>query len=312
MADTPLYLQAHFREQVKDTFEATIQQTVSKLTDAGVVDSDWIADQVVYRTGNQLTFVETTGVRGGDTQQSEYTAGFRSGFRRDFEAGVLFDRNDSRKLYTANLPTSEAQQELVNAWHRKQDDVILDASRALSLGGEKPYITPAASLPTDMTIPVTWDKMTDPGTTNTNLTYWKIQEALTRMELSDVDLDSEMVTIYISPRMKQAWMAYAQAATNEMFAKLIAAWLMKPSEGIFGCKVVVTNKLYTSAGNQQAVISAKRAFRMSPNTYSVKIDELADKRHATQLAVYAMAGCVRRYDELVKLIWCDPTKAITP
>lgn len=154
MADTPLYLQAHFREQVKDTFEAGIQQTVSKFSDAGMIDSDWKADQVVYRSGGQVSFVETTGQRGGDTQQGEYTAGFRSGFKRDFEAAVQFDSNDARKLFTANLPTSEVQQEMQNAWHRKMDDVFLDASRAQSLGGEKPYIT-AQTLPATMTVPVT-------------------------------------------------------------------------------------------------------------------------------------------------------------
>jgi hypothetical protein len=308
MGDTPLYLQAHFREQVKDTFDTGIQQTVSKFSDAGIIDPDWKADQVVYRTGAQVTFVETTGQRGGDTQQGEWQAGFRSGFKRDFEAAVQLDRNDQRKLYTANLPTSEIQQEMQMAWHRKWDDVILDASRAPSLGGEKPYITPLA-LPSDLTIPVTWAKIAD-GATNTNLTYWKIAEALARMEVSDVDLDREMVTIYISPRMKQAWWAYAQAGTNELFAKLIAGWIQKPSEGLMGCKVVVTNRLYTSAGNVQAVIAAKRGFRMPPTSYEVEIDVLADKRHARQIAVYANTGAMRRYDELVKLIWCDPTAAI--
>lgn len=311
MADTPLYLQAHFKEQVKDTFEAGIQQTVSKFSDAGIIDPHWKADQVVYRTGSQVTFVETTGQRGGNTQQGEYTAGFRSGFKRDFEAAVQFDRNDSRRLYSANLPASEVQLEMQNAWHRKWDDVILDASRAPAYGGEKPHITPQA-LPSDMTIPVTWDKVTDLIGTNTNLTYWKITEALARMEISEVDLDREMVTLYISPRMKQAWMLYAQAANNEMFAKLIAAWLMKPSEGLLGCKVVVTNRLFTSAGNVQAVLAAKRGFRIPPTQYEVKIDELSDKRHATQIAVYANTGAVRRYDELVKLIWCDPTKPVVP
>jgi len=308
MADTPLYLQSHFREQVKDVFDQGIQQTVSKLSDAGVIDPDWIADQVVYKTGTTVEFVETTGQRGGDTQQGEYQAGNRSGWKRDFEAGIQFDRNDDRKLYTANLPTSEAQADLQAAWHRKWDDVVLDASRAQSLGGERPYIT-ALTLPADMTIPVTWAKIAD-GASNTNLTYWKIQEALTRMELSDVDLDREMVSLYISPRMKQAWWAYAQAGTNELFANLIAGWIKKPSEGLMGCKVVVTNRLYTSAGNVQAVLAAKRGFRMPPTTYDVQIDILVNKRHARQIAVYANTGAVRRFDELVKLIWCDPTAPI--
>ena len=43
MPDTPLYMQSHFREQVKDAFEAAIQQEVSKFRDAGMIDSEWKA-----------------------------------------------------------------------------------------------------------------------------------------------------------------------------------------------------------------------------------------------------------------------------
>jgi hypothetical protein len=310
MADTPLYLQDHFREQVKDTFEASIQQTVSKFGDAGMIDPDWTSDQVVFRSRNTASFVETTGQRGGQTQQSEFTAGFRSGFKRDFECGVVFDKNDARKLASANLPTSEVQQDMVSAWRRKMDDVFIDAAHALSLGGPKPYITPAASLPSDMQIPVTWDRVTDPATTNSNLTYWKISEAIARMEIADVDLDGEMTCLAISPKMKQAWLAYAASAPNDMWAKLISAWISKPSEGLFGAKVIVTNKLRTSVGNQAALLFTKRAFRLSSPTYDVRIDTLPKDRHALQIAAYANQGCVRRYDELVKLIWCDPTKPI--
>ena len=112
MADTPLYLQSHFREQVKDTFEAGIQQTVSKFSDAGIIDPLWQADQVVYRTGSQVAFVETTGQRGGDTQQGEYQAGFRSGFKRDFEAAIQFDRNDVDVLYKEFLNVADSKKEV--------------------------------------------------------------------------------------------------------------------------------------------------------------------------------------------------------
>ena len=62
-------MQAHFREQVKDTFEEGIQQTVSKFQEAGIVDSDWTADQLVFRTRGTLQFTETTGLSGGRMQR---------------------------------------------------------------------------------------------------------------------------------------------------------------------------------------------------------------------------------------------------
>lgn len=305
MPDTPLYLQAHFREQVKDAFEVAIQQEVSKFSDAGIVDSEWTADQVVFRTGAPVNFVETTGQRGGVTQTGEYQAGFRSGFVRDFECGITFDRNDSRKLATANLPTSEVQADMRRAWMRKMDDVFIDASMAQALGGPKPYITPQAN-PSYMTIPVDWAKTAVNAGVNSHMTIWKIEEALTRMMVNDVDLDGEMVCLAISPRMRQMWLNYAQTAPNETFAKMIADYRMNPSAGILGCKVIVTNKLATNgSGHQQSLIFTKRAFKVNSPTYEIKIDELPKDRHALQLAAYAKTGVVRRYDELVCGAWVD-------
>ncbi|HEX2749393.1 MAG TPA: phage capsid protein, partial [Verrucomicrobiales bacterium] len=190
----------------------------------------------------------------------------------------------------------------------RMDDVFVSAAAAQSLGGERPYITPQA-LPSSMTIPVTWDKVAD-GSSNTNLTVWKIEEALQRMAVNEVDLDREMTCIAISPRMKQAWLFYAMNSPNDIFAQMIAEWRMDPSKGIMGCKVIVTNRLVTQAGLVQALVFTKRAFRLPPTNYEIKIDELPDKRHSLQMAAYARTGCLRRYDELVQLIWCDPSKAI--
>jgi hypothetical protein len=307
MADTPLYLQAHFREQVKDAFEAAIQQETSKFADAGMVDSEWTADQIVFRTGIPVSFVETTGQRGGLTQRGEYSAGFRSGFVRDFECGLQFDRNDSRKLYTANLPTSEVQADMRRAWMRKQDDVFIEAAMAQALGGPKPYIT-AQALPAFMTIPVDWAKTAINAGVNSALTIWKIQEAKRRMRINDVDLDSEMLCLAISPDMEIAWMTHAENAKNDTFAKIVATYLENPSKGILGCKVIVTNKLTrssTSTSIQQALIFTKRAFKVNAPSYEIKIDELPGERHATSLVAYAKVGVVRRWDELVCGAWVD-------
>ena len=305
MADTPLYLQSHFREQVKDAFEVAIQQEVSKFSDAGMVDTEWSADQIVFRTGAPVAFVETTGQRGGLTQRGQYQAGFRSGFVRDFECGIQFDRNDARKLYTANLPSSEVQADMRRAWMRKMDDVFIDASMAQALGGAKPYITAQAN-PAFMTIPVDWAKVAINASVNSHMTIWKIEEALTRMQVNDVDLDAEMVCVAISPKMRQMWLNYAKDAPNDTFAKMIADYRMNPAAGIMGCKVIVTNKLAKNSSlHEQALIFTKRAFKVNAPTYEIKIDELPSERHAISLVAYAKTGVVRRYDELVCGAWVD-------
>ena len=305
MADTPLYLQAHFREQVKDAFEVAIQQEVSKFSDAGMVDSEWKADQIVFRTGALVKFTETTGQRGGLTQRGEYQAGFRSGFVRDFECGLQFDRNDARKLFTANLPTSEVQADMRRAWNRQMDDVFIDASMAQALGGPKPYITAQAN-PAFMTIPVDWAKTNVNAGVNSAATIWKIQEAKRRMRRNDVDLDTEEIVLAISPDMEMLWLSYSQTAPNEVFAKMIAGYFENPGKGILGCRVIVSNKLAVNASlHQQMLIFTKRAFKVNSPTYEIKIDELPTERHAISLVAYAKTGVVRRWDELVCGAWVD-------
>lgn len=305
MPDTPFYLQSHFKEQVKDAFEPAVQQTMRKFRDAGIIDPDWNADQVVFRTRRPIGWVETTGQRGGKTQKNEFQAGYRSGFKRDFESGVTFDRNDARKLATANLPTSESQQDMAMTWNQKWDEVFLEEAQKPSLGGEKPYISSQA-LPTDMVIPVDWNEVSVNAGVNSGLTLWKIQEAITRMQLADVDLDAEMLTLAITPRMKQKWLQYVKTSPNDFFASMVGDYLKDKNKPVMNCRVLESNKIRrNSSGHEQAVIYSKKAFKVSPERYEIKVDELPDDRHAIQIAAYATTGIVRRYDEYVKLLWVD-------
>jgi hypothetical protein len=191
---------------------------------------------------------------------------------------------------------------------RKQDDVFIEAAMAQALGGPKPYITAQAN-PEFMTIPVDWGKTAVNTGVRSAMTIWKIQEAKRRMRVNDVDLDSELLCLAISPDMEVAWMQYAQSATNDTFAKMISTYFENPSRGLLGCKVIVTNKLTRSTISavpvQQALIFTKRAFKVNAPSYEIKIDELPGERHATSLVAYAKVGVVRRWDELVCGAWVD-------
>jgi hypothetical protein len=312
MSDTYYALPAGFREQVSDIFYQSVQQNDSKFGNCGVIQSDWVQTQYTFRITAPLAFVETTGQRGGDTQQGEYLVGYRSGFIRDFECAVDFDINDRDRLYSANRPDSEAQRDLVSAWNRSMDDIFVDAAQALSYGGVKPYITPAASLPTLMTIPVTWATIAN-GATNTNFTIWKIEEALQRMATQNVDLDREMVTIAIPPKVRQAWLVYAMSAPNSAFAQMFMPWFQdkKGETRFMGCEMIVSNRLETTGSVTNCLIFAKSAFRLSPPKFDMRIDIRTDKRHATQIVVYAKRGCMRLYDEKVNIAYSDTSVAIT-
>lgn len=310
--DTFYNLPAGFREQVSDVFTQSVQQNDSRFSGVGIIEPEWIATQKTFRITAPLAFTETTGQRGGDTQQGEYQVGYRSGFLRDFEVAVDFDINDRDRLYTANRPDSEAQRDMQSAWNRTMDDIFVDAAQELSYGGVKPYITPAASLPPLMEIPVTWDKISN-GATNTNCTVWKIAEALQRMATQNVDLDREMVTIAIPPKVKQAWLVYAMSAPNSPFAQLFLPWVMAKGEKpkFMDCDLITSNRLKSVGSVTTCLIFAKSAFRLSPPNFEMHVDIRTDKRHATQIVVYAKRGCMRLFDEKVNLAYSDTAVAIT-
>ncbi len=311
MADTFYGLPAGFRERVSDQYYQSIQQNDSRFRDAGIVVPDWIQTQQTFRITAPLEFVETTGQRGGDTQQGEYQVGFRSGFLRDFEVAVDFDINDKDRLYTADRPDSEVQRDMVSAWNRKMDDVFIDAAQELSYGGAKPYITAAASLPALMEIPVTWDKISN-GSSNTNFTVWKLEEAIQRMLTQNVDLDREMVCVAIPPKVRQAWFQYAMTAPSSAFANEFLPWFYKKTDGMFmGYRMIVSTRLKYTGSIFNCLIYTQRAFKVSPPSFDMRIDIRVDKRHGTQIVVYAKRGVMRLYDEMVNIAYSDTSVAIT-
>lgn len=304
-------LPAGFRERVSDTYIQSVQQNDSKFRDAGIIIPDWIAMQYVERITAPVEYTETTGQRGGDTQQGEYQIGFRSGFLRDFEIGIDFDINDKDRLYTADRPDSQVQRDMVSAWNRRLDDVFIDAAQEVSYGGVKPYITAAASLPSLMEIPVTWDKVSN-GVSNTNFTVWKLLEAIQRMETQNVDMDREMLTIAIPPVVKQAWFQYAMTAPSSAFANEFLPWFYGKTDGNFmGHRMIVSTRLKKTGTIYNVLVYTATAFRMSPPHFRMEIDIRADKRHATQIVVYAKLGVFRLYDEKVNIAYSDTSVAIT-
>lgn len=302
---------AGFRERVADTYLAAVQQEDSKFETAGIMVPDWIATQYTFRITAPLEFTETTGQRGGDTQQGEFQIGFRSGFLRDFEVGIDFDINDKARLYSADRPDSEVQREMMYAWRRKVDDVFIDAAQEVSYGGVKPYVTPAASLPALMEIPVTWDQISN-GATNTNFTLYKLEEAVQRMLSQNVDLDREQLCVAIPPKVRQAWVQYSLKSPSSAMAVEFLEWWRGKTSGMFmGHRMIVSTRLKTVGNTVSCLIYCESAFRVSASIFDLRIDILPTKRHATQLVVYAKRGCMRLYDEKVNIAYSDTSVAIT-
>jgi hypothetical protein len=308
MSVAPLYLQAHFREQVKNTFEANIKQEESLLANVGVLDTSWTANQLVVRERNRLLLKETTGQRGGKSDGQEFKAGFRSGFMRNFEGFVIFDREDAARLGDAVLPKSEVQMDLQAEWEVQKDVLFIQAAAAQSLGGEAPYTTPTA-IPSNMIVPVDFQKLSGSTGSNTRLTLFKMGEVVKRFKRANVRVDREDLILVISPEMEQDWIVYAQSAPNDAWARLILDWMSDPAnKRLLGFRVIVSNLLEaTSSGSgiTRALAFTRRAFTISSATVDIKIDELPGERHAIQIAFYAKMGVFRRHDEMVQHVLSD-------
>ncbi len=314
MSNTYYDLPSNFRERLSDEFYRAIAQEDQKFAGVGMVRSDWIQTQQSFRVMAPIELTETTGQRGGDTQQGEVLTGYRSGFIRDFEGAINFDINDKDRLYTADRPDGEVMQNFRAAWNRRMDDIIIDAAQEYTYGGLKPYNTVQTPLPALMEIPVTWDKISN-GATNTNFTIWKVTEAIKRMKKQNVDLDREMATIAIPPDVEQAWLQYAMSAPNTPFALAFMKWWDGKAGAVpakfWGCDLIVSNRLKYVGSVYTCLVFCKSAFWLSPANFDLRIAQLPERRFATTIAVFCKRGAMRMWDEKVNLCYSDLNVAIT-
>lgn len=306
MTNPSVVITEAFRQSFNDTFKASIQQDKSRFEGIGISDSTWQGQTHTWAERAPLTIRETTGQRGGKTQTEEVKLGKRSGFVRSFEGAAQLDRADQGKLFQSDRLDSGIITELRAAWNRAKDDCFIEAAIAQALGGATaPFMTPQA-LPSHMTIPVNFQKLPGQSGSNTGLTLYKIQEAITRMKQLDVMLDSNQFFIAISPAQEQSWIIYTQSAKTDHFARLLGPWANDRTQPVLGCRVIVTNRLKTVAGITTAIVGTNQAFKLGPMSETIEIDKLPGERHAVQFAGYFQIGLAREYDELVKLLPSDP------
>jgi hypothetical protein len=295
---------ADFGIKFADAWETQLQQENSKLGATIIVDSgitDGVTERWVKDLQNNFEFVENNS-RFGKQNPREVTSEDRRLAIRNFEAFYKFDRNDKASLQNAHLPDSEVMMSLRFAWNRKIDDIIIEGAAG------NVYVSPreapvATALPAAQQVAVNY--VITGSAANSGMTPWKILEGIRIMETDEVDIVAEPPVLVMSPLQKQDLIYFVSTAPQDHWAKMIGAWLEKPAMGLFGCEVIISNRLSVASSVRTCLLYTRRAFLGARNKFEFKVDELATARHAIQISAYAQTGIVRRWDKRVITIACD-------
>ena len=300
---------AQYQIKYNNTWESQILQMNEKFAARGMMVGDWTERQYVDTDLTTGEWVESTGQRFGQTQAGTIGTGNRSGFRRQADFAVKFDRLDDQFLSNLGLPTSQVMQDAKRKLNKLKDRWFIEAAVAPSLGGPHPHITsmafPAGNiLATNFTLRTAGAPA---GMNALGLSPHKLIEVGKRMETLDIDPYEDTCYLAISPKQKIDLIVYAEMYTNDTYASMISAWVKDPTAKLFGFIPIISNNLPLDAGTnvRTCVAFCDRGFKVAPSSMTTHFDTLPTERHAQQIAHYTDMGVFRSKDEYVHQILCD-------
>jgi hypothetical protein len=294
----------HYQRAFADNFEHVIQQQTGKLADRVYVDS-FTGKEKVYKDLESLSFARRAGrlTKSTPTQVEGHN---RKMSKIDFKCQVEFDRLDDEFLGSLGQPNSEVMQAMTMAWNRTMDQEIINAASGTVYGGVEPYVT-QIDLPSSQEVAVNHVK--SGGTpANSGLTPQKIIKARAILQANEIDPLAEECVITLNPKAEEDLMAYVETSPNDVWAKMIVAWLENPGGKLFGFTPVMTNNLTLNAGTDVRTVlvySRSRGIYVAPDRLETHIDVIPTKDHAVQISAYGLCGFMRRYEKTVVEIFCD-------
>jgi len=300
----PQAIPEHYRRAFQDNFTHVIQQETQKLGNRVRVDS-FSGKEKVYPDLETLSFTKRTG-RLTQSTPGEVQAHNRKLVKEDFKCQVIFDRSDDEFLGNLGRPDSETLQAMRSAWNRLVDESVAKAATATVYGGAEPYVTPI-DLPSSQEVAVNYVK---PGGSpaNIGLTPDKIIKAVSILEENEIDTLAEECILALNPKGKLDLMDYVATSPNDVWAKMISAWLEGRDAKLFGLTPVMTNRLEHASGTDIDTIfvySRSRGITVAPDRLETHIDVRADLDHAIQISAYGLYGFMRRHEKSVVAIYCD-------
>lgn len=296
---------AHYKRMFENTFEHVIQQDKKRLADKVTV-KNFQGKEKVYTDLEELSFVSRGRLQ--NSNPVEVSAHKRKLTKRNFKCQVIFDRSDDEFLAELGMPDSEVIEAMRMAWHRELDAATAVAATATVYGGTiEPYVD-AIDLPASQMVAVNYVQSGSPA--NSGLTPGKLIRAMQIFEENEIYVGEREICLAVNPKAKMDLMAFVQASPNDVWAKMIAAWLNGESQTLFGFKPIMTNRLINDGATDIDTVFAYekgRGIWMADDPLEIKMDILPQKDHALQISAYGQYGFMRRYEKTVVAISCDRT-----
>jgi len=304
-----LDIPGHFKRKFSAVWDHVLQQTNTLFASAGILESEWTASEYVWQDLDIVRARRTTGQRGGNTNPQELSGGARRGMKADFNIPVIRHKWDMEKLDKQAVPDSDIVKAMSSAHNRERDLIFVEAAVAPALGGADPYVTPIA-IPNSSIVPVNFSK---PGTAaaNVGMTPWKLLEATRRFRAARIDMNQTEFYVSLSSDEIMQMATWADANTNDQWAKVVAAWIADDQKGtpskLMGYNVIHYEDLPLDAATdiRTCVAFAKEGFRVSPVSHTLTIDRLPQQLNSVQFLDQTQWGACRLRDAMVQHIPCD-------
>lgn len=292
-----------YADDFKAGFELNLQQMTSKFRDA----VSW-AEPVKGRSATIVNFISPFEVEvGGDDLQDTVLDGADTNTRWAFPVvmrkAVPVTNTD---LLSSLSDPSNALVKAMWAAHRRglDDHVVIPAFFRDVVGGidkDQTISFPAAD---SIDIAV--------GGASSGINRIKVQSALERLQVSEVDLEMERPHMAISPRQHTLLLNLAEVSEQEFnkFGGVIENGMVKFWLGV---RIRISNRLATNAaGDLRVPLWVPSGMVVQPWAETrVRVSERSDKNYTMQIYAESRYGAVRYEEGRVIEIECNPTAAIT-
>lgn len=290
-----------FRREFTTNVEQEIQDTHRKISNRVKIDP-FTGKEKIYNSMEPRTFKRRTG-RLQQSAPTEPELHARKMTKIPFYDQAIFDKWDDEFLGQLALPDSETVQAMKDAYTRLIEEELCIAASATVYGGVEPYVT-AIDMPSSQEVAVNY--VTTGSAVNSDLTPQKILKAVSIFEENGIDPMLEELILVMDPEAKLSLMTYVESAGNDVWAKMVSAWLEGKDSKLLGTTPIVSNYVQTASSVATCFLySAKRGIYMTPEKFEVKMDVLPTMQHALQISAYATVGFMRRFEKGVVKIFAD-------
>ncbi|MCB0218708.1 MAG: hypothetical protein KDH09_03360 [Chrysiogenetes bacterium] len=285
-------VETHMKNVFKDGVSLLAQQEMSKLQDTCLYEP-LEGEKKFWDYYGSASFIERTGRNQANTPQ-ELARSRRMISKQSYEYTELFDPRDRSRLLKALEPDSQFVRAVIAGAMRKKDDIIIAAFDGTAYSGKDGTTSVAfdnGNTPShDITI--TYDEADSASTTETPLTIGKLRRSRALLEGKDVDESMPWFCV-AHPNAKHALLRSAEVTSADYNS--VRALVDGQVNSFLGLDYRWSTRIANNDTNDRYVYVYRKdavVFGMDGDI-RVEIDELPEKGHAIQLAVYIDMAATR-------------------